>query len=177
MDIGFTGSRYSLLSPQTKSLTEVILGIIYETERITKLIDAGSLGTVGAKLLRERSDMRTEGIGFHHGCCTGADETAHNIVKVIPGIIIHGHPGTDDKGNSPYLIQVSALDFDILYPRKPYRTRNLDIVSVSDILIACPAYPEDNHKSGRSGTWQTVRMARQSDIPIVYVWRNGEVTR
>ncbi len=41
-----------------------------------------------------------------------------------------------------------------------YRDRNVRILDYADKLIAVAEYPEDHGKSTRSGTWQTVRLAR-----------------
>lgn len=42
-----------------------------------------------------------------------------------------------------------------------YKDRNQRIVDISDLVIGFPEYPEDHPKSLRSGTWQTIRMARR----------------
>src|SRR5213595_1189623 len=44
--------------------------------------------------------------------------------------------------------------------RTEYRERNLEIVRRSQHLVAFPEYPELDSRSRRSGTWQTVRLAR-----------------
>jgi hypothetical protein len=45
-----------------------------------------------------------------------------------------------------------------------YADRNERIVHESDALAGFPAYPEDDHRSIRSGTWQTIRMAKRADV-------------
>ena len=51
-----------------------------------------------------------------------------------------------------------------------YRSRNTRMVELSDRLIAFPAYPENDSRSRRSGTWQTIRMARKAGKAVqVYV--------
>ncbi len=42
-----------------------------------------------------------------------------------------------------------------------YKDRNQRIVDVSDEVYGFPEYPENHPKSLRSGTWQTIRMARR----------------
>jgi hypothetical protein len=49
-----------------------------------------------------------------------------------------------------------------LHDTKPYLTRNRDIVQASSILVAAPKSDE----IVRSGTWSTVRYARQCDRTI-----------
>lgn len=47
-----------------------------------------------------------------------------------------------------------------------YKDRNQAIVGRSDALVFCAEYPEGHPKSRRSGTWQTIRMARKARIPV-----------
>ena len=51
----------------------------------------------------------------------------------------------------------------------PYRERNTRIVDQCSTLYAFPAYPEDDPRSKRSGTWMTVRIARQKGRSV-QVW-------
>jgi predicted Rossmann-fold nucleotide-binding protein len=46
-----------------------------------------------------------------------------------------------------------------------YKDRNQAIVNRSDIMYGVPSHPESDPKSRRSGTWQTIRMARRQDVP------------
>lgn len=46
-----------------------------------------------------------------------------------------------------------------------YKDRNQAIVDRSNKLIGFPEYPEDDSRSLRSGTWQTIRLARKAGIP------------
>lgn len=48
-----------------------------------------------------------------------------------------------------------------------YADRNERIVAICDFLVALPEHDEDHPRSARSGTWQTVRMARRADRGIV----------
>lgn len=45
-----------------------------------------------------------------------------------------------------------------------YADRNQTIVNMVDELHAFPEYPEAHPRSRRSGTWQTVRMARRGGV-------------
>jgi hypothetical protein len=49
-----------------------------------------------------------------------------------------------------------------------YADRNLRIVEESDVLAGFPIHPEDDRRSRRSGTWQTVRYARKAGMPSVW---------
>lgn len=51
-------------------------------------------------------------------------------------------------------------------PGTAYRDRNAHIVAGTDVLVGFPAHPEDDPRSRRSGTWQTIRMARRAGIPV-----------
>jgi len=44
-----------------------------------------------------------------------------------------------------------------------YADRNQRIVEESDALVGFPAYPENDVRSQRSGTWQTIRMAQRAE--------------
>jgi len=47
----------------------------------------------------------------------------------------------------------------------PYRERNTRLVEQCSVLYAFPAFPEDDPRSKRSGTWMTVRIARKLGRP------------
>jgi hypothetical protein len=47
-------------------------------------------------------------------------------------------------------------------PGTTYRDRNAVLVKRADVVFGLPAYPEDHPQSRRSGTWQTIRMARRA---------------
>jgi hypothetical protein len=153
LNIGITGSRKPLPTIQIKSLYFVMM-----------------------KLCLDELAMDGGSVAIHHGCCVGADEEAHNLAETMAGVSIHGHPGMDEWGKSRLTLPTGKYDYDILHSRELYKTRNWNIVNVSDVLIACPAYPENDKGSRRSGTWQTVRMARRASKTVKYVWANGEVS-
>lgn len=47
-----------------------------------------------------------------------------------------------------------------------YKDRNEAIVNRSDELFYLADYPEQDSNSRRSGTWQTVRLARKKGVPV-----------
>ena len=51
-------------------------------------------------------------------------------------------------------------------PGTTYKDRNEAIVNRVDELYYCADYPEEDRRSRRSGTWQTVRLARGRGIPV-----------
>jgi len=87
---------------------------------------------------------------FHHGDCVGADAVAHAVASKLR-IEVIVHPPVNTKGRA-------FCQSDICLPPKPYIKRNHDIVDATDVLIAAPHQPDEVL---RSGTWATVRYARQ----------------
>lgn len=55
-------------------------------------------------------------------------------------------------------------DIEVLemLPGTTYADRNELLVELGTAVCALPAYPEDDWRSRRSGTWQTARMARRA---------------
>lgn len=49
-------------------------------------------------------------------------------------------------------------------PDTSYLDRNKMIVANSGIVFGFPEYPEDEPRSERSGTWQTIRLAREAGV-------------
>lgn len=134
---GFTGSRY--FSPiHGAALDEVLTAHMDGSEYTT----GGAVG-VDTYVLRKMTGWLPDA---HHRVCLpehGADwdneflSLADEVIRV---------PNTMDH---------------------PWRSRNAAILDHSDILLAFPLHDEDHGQSKRSGTWMTIRMARERDIPIV----------
>lgn len=102
---------------------------------------------------------------MHHGDCIGADEQAHFIAKRL-GLRIHIHP--PEKNNKR-----AFCEGDEIYKCKPYLVRNHAIVSATSCLIATPKSFEEEL---RSGTWATVRYARQRGRPLGIIWPDGTLS-
>lgn len=49
-----------------------------------------------------------------------------------------------------------------MLPGTTYADRNALLVELGTMVCGLPAYPEDDPRSKRSGTWQTIRMARRA---------------
>lgn len=92
---------------------------------------------------------------FHHGDCIGADYEAHYLARKL-GWTIVVHP----PENTKYEAWCIA---DQRRPSFPFLTRNHNIVRATDLLIACP---RSNVEELRSGTWATIRYAREIGRPV-----------
>lgn len=107
------------------------------------------------------------GCELHHGCCVGADATAHKLAKAL-GYDIVIHPPTNT-----YKMAVCEGATRIL-PAAPYLTRNHDIVDACDVLVACPATSDEVQ---RSGTWATIRYAVKRRKNILIICPDGQCTK
>lgn len=98
----------------------------------------------------------------HHGDCVGADAIFHQeaTLRNIPIII---HPPVIDK------LRAYCQSEKIREP-KPYLDRNHDIVNETDILIA---FPNTYQEVYNSGTWATIRYARNMKKRIIIVFPDG----
>lgn len=119
-------------------------------------------------LLAFHDDGCTE---FHHGDCEGADEKAHDIALRI-GYRIHIHPPSDPKARAFCHKKPAAPHQYVMYPPAPYLVRNRSIVNHSEIMVATPSGPEVM----RSGTWATVRYARQQSKYLYVIYPNSVET-
>ena len=103
----------------------------------------------------------------HHGDCVNSDAKFHEIAKFFKEHtgkpLIHVHPPSDPKKRA-------FCNGDIVYAEKPYLKRNRNIVNMVDVLLACPHGPEVL----RSGTWSTIRYAKQKGIAIHIVYPDGK---
>ena len=71
----------------------------------------------------------------------------------------------------PILPHAAFLSDEIFRPRitvlemppgSTYEDRNAELVRWGTVTYGLPAYPEDDPRSARSGTWQAIRMARRA---------------
>lgn len=92
---------------------------------------------------------------FHHGSAVGADAEAAQIARE-EGFRVVSHPS-----NLP--AQTATTVNDETLPAKPPLTRNRDIVAASDVMLAAPRTDKEER---RSGTWATIRHARETGVPL-----------
>lgn len=104
----------------------------------------------------------------HHGDCVGADAVFDNMCAML-GIHRFAWPGLDREGRSPSRAFCQA---QVIEEPRPYKTRDRIIaVKGVDGLIACPKGPEQL----RSGTWMTVRIARNIGRQITIIYPDGSI--
>lgn len=123
----------------------------------------------------DRVKMKLEQIGqaydeveVHHGVCVGADSDFHAMAKELDFFVV-GHPG-HPKGK-PWDKSMRSADVpDLILEQKPFISRNIDIVSASHLVIACPASNTDK----KGGTWTTIKMA-MGEKPLYIVHHDGTV--
>ena len=103
---------------------------------------------------RQGLAVHTRGGVFHHGGARGADKQALAVARRLGWV---GREHTPRGNTSEWLL-----------------ARNRRIVASVDELVACPrGFTEEL----RSGTWATVRYAREAGIPRTIIWPDGTTTR
>lgn len=103
---------------------------------------------------------------FHHGCCTGSDAQAHELVrKYFPQTKIVVHPPKNKENEAPCV-------GDVMLPPLDYLGRNRKIVKAVDLVIATPLEEEEQP---RGGTWFTVKYAQKNQIPHTIISPSGKV--
>lgn len=130
-------------------------------------------GVTGARKINEKHEKEIVLIFLElltmdrlvHGCCTGVDELCtFLVIGEGPSITAIVPPNRRLVSQRAY----KNSDEIVLIPDGPdgYKRRNQEVVDRSDVLLAFPMYPENHPLSRRSGTWQTVRLARRKGIPV-----------
>ena len=108
-----------------------------------------------------------EMVEFHHGDCVGADQEAHNFVwGEMKKARIYIHPPINPKKRAHCTSEDS-----IILKAQEYLVRNHAIVDAVDLLIAAPR--SVGVEELRSGTWATIRYARERMMQYIIVWPDG----
>lgn len=108
---------------------------------------------------------------FHHGDCVGADAEADRIVGAgNRNLIIYVYPPITESSRA---FCEGGFNDRIIHKTKPYLERNKDIVDSSEILIACP---NSDQEKLRSGTWATIRYAREKKRVIYIIFPTGRIS-
>jgi hypothetical protein len=107
----------------------------------------------------------------HHGDCVGADADFDAICAEL-GVHRTAWPGYNAYHQWPNRAFCKA---DQVMTIKPYKTRDrLIVLKGVDGLIACPGGMKEEL---RSGTWMTVRMARNMLRTIHIIYPDGSIQR
>lgn len=122
-------------------------------------------------VIRQEFLAASEEAVFHHGACAGSDAEAHMVAWSL-GYAITVHPPLDGRLRA-WVEQSAQWDpvADRILPARPYIERNHDIVDAVSVLIATPDGPERE----RSGTWATIRYAREKGVPTTIVMPDGSL--
>ena len=95
---------------------------------------------------------------LHHGDCVGADVQAHELAREL-SLEVQVHPPISEQWRA-------HCQGDQSHPPRHHLVRNRDIVACTAELLAAPkGFAEDR----RSGTWATVRYAREARRRVTIV--------
>lgn len=143
MNVGFTGTRGGLTDPQHDKLREIL-----------------------ATLAREAGFDTT----MHHGDCVGADLAAHHLAYKLGWRIVI-HPPSNAKHRAWCNARsVRYAPSTIVLPALPYIERNHRIVDACEVVVACPGTESETL---RSGTWATMRYARNQHKRLIVILPSG----
>ena len=106
----------------------------------------------------------------NHGMCIGADKD-FDVISSELRIPRRGWPGTDIGGGCNTRAQCSGME-EIMGERY-YTVRDRLIVAHSSILIATP---KTYSPEPRSGTWVTIKIARELGITRYIVFPDGTIS-
>lgn len=105
------------------------------------------------------------GIELHDGDCIGADSQAFHLAK-HQGLRTVSHPPLNPKFQAKNVHDMTRPPFD-------YTTRNHHIVDETQLLIATPKEYTEQWRG--SGTWATIRYARNWNAPRVVIFPDGSL--
>lgn len=141
-NLGGTGSR--LAHPDLRNETKMWIKERMEFIRPTGVVTGGCTGFDA--LMGEYCALRWE-------------DLEHTVI--VPA---------DQKAVDPWWTKPTLSHVDItviqMPPGSTYRDRNIMIVAKSAMMLGQPERPEDDPKSRRSGTWQTIRLARRAGLGV-----------
>jgi hypothetical protein len=110
--------------------------------------------------------QKTQHDFLHQGCCIGGDEQI-TIAAFTLGYRICSHPPTDRR------YYFSKLAYELSENKcteLSYLARNLEIINHSSVVIGAP---KTKYEELRSGTWSTIRIAREAGRHTIVVYKDG----
>jgi predicted Rossmann fold nucleotide-binding protein DprA/Smf involved in DNA uptake len=140
------------------------------------------IGWTGTRTLRKRdlwivraavASFVPRSVQFVTGGCVGVDAEVARLATTF-GVYVHTIIPWDRSRVDP---EWSAFcDSHELMPEgSSYADRNRRIVAMSDLLVGVAQHPEGHIGSRRSGTWQTLRIARRAGVPTRVIILREEV--
>jgi len=102
---------------------------------------------------------------FTTGACQGVDEfigryCAEHFPEAVHRVIV--------PANRTLICEYGWATEVIEMPEgTDYRERNFRLLDHAEVLLAFPAYTQEDLRSKRSGTWQTIREANRRNITAV----------
>jgi hypothetical protein len=124
------------------------------------------LGTTPDALITAAQFFRTGDIEvLHDGDALGVDSQIYHIAKAF-GVHVILHPPKNPKWRA-----FLGDNSDEILEEKAYGARDRDMILSSEVLLTLPdCYEPKPH----SGTWLTIGFAREVQMPIVFIWNNGQ---
>jgi len=109
--------------------------------------------------------------GVVTGGCTGFDALMGEYCALRWEDLVHVVVvPADQKAVDPWWTKPTLSHVDITVVQMPegstYRDRNIEIIRRSHTMLGQPERPEADEKSRRSGTWQTIRLARKAGLGV-----------
>jgi hypothetical protein len=103
------------------------------------------------------------------GCCIGIDALVARVVMQLGRRVHAVVPWDRSKVDAEWRLYCTTFE-EMPEPRRwidRYKERNARIVALGkNGLIGFPRWPEEDGRSMRSGTWQTIRIARRAGISV-----------
>ena len=103
------------------------------------------------------------------GCIDGDAIIGRTMARLRPKdthvIIVPANRAAVDEWWKDEEFSDHHIELEFMPPGSSYKDRNLRIVESVNGLMAYPLYAEKDERSRRSGTWQTVRLARNVQVP------------
>jgi len=106
------------------------------------------------------------GATLHHGDCIGWDAQCHHIARELAIDIIIHPPDKDDY-------RAFCEDAVFWFQPRPYLSRNRDIVAATSVLIGLPKTMHEQKR--KSGTWYTIRYARDRQRKVIVILPDGTI--
>jgi hypothetical protein len=144
-----------------------------------------TIGFSGSRDLSEEEEVSVErilhslyGDAVVTGACIGIDEFIavwflHHRPNMTQKIFVPADRSRVNMRFIDMMLLQKRVEVHFMPPGTSYAQRNYEIVENSDSLVAFPRERESHPKSTRSGTWQTIRKARNSGkMAKVYVLSN-----